>query len=251
MVPKQGFLEKTLATRKQNIWPEQNDWKATGSVVYLSGTWATQKLTFSFHEYDIKIFTYVFNTVGCSFSQWTLSGTFEKSKLSSIVVHMYVEIFDRAFSDDAILAAGYHFINNSTHVYAKHVTRSEMVSMKPTKTNKNACAPSEGSDQPGHPPSIADAQADLSLRLTHSYFVGCPSWLQRSTSRTENRTQKPKCRLNRKLNMWILSFLLSLITFCIILYIDHYFSIIFITPQEFLTVSYEILQISVQSFMFC
>ena len=63
-----------------------------------------------------------------------------------------------------------------------------------------ACAPSEDSDQPGHPPSLirvfavrmkkawvlsypvsaqrilcsdwADAQADLSLRWAHSHFVG-------------------------------------------------------------------------------
>ena len=68
------------------------------------------------------------------------------------------------------------------------------------KTNKMACAPSENSDQPGHPPSLtrvfavcmkkawvlsyplstqrrlwsdwADAQADLSLRWVHSHFVG-------------------------------------------------------------------------------
>ena len=68
------------------------------------------------------------------------------------------------------------------------------------KTNKVACAPSEDSDQPGHPPSLirifavrmkkawvlsyplsaqwrlwsdwADAQADRSLRWEHSHFVG-------------------------------------------------------------------------------
>ena len=68
------------------------------------------------------------------------------------------------------------------------------------KTNKMTCAPSEDSDQPGHPPSLirffavrmkiawvlsypwstqrrlwsdwADAQADLSLRLAHTHFVG-------------------------------------------------------------------------------
>ena len=68
------------------------------------------------------------------------------------------------------------------------------------KTNKIACAPSEDSDQPGHPPSLirvfavhmnkallrsnpliaqrrlwsdwADAQADLSLRSAHSHLVG-------------------------------------------------------------------------------
>ena len=67
-------------------------------------------------------------------------------------------------------------------------------------TNKMACAPSEDSDQPGHPPSLirafavcmkkawflsyplsaqrrlwsdwADAQADLSLRWAHSHFGG-------------------------------------------------------------------------------
>ena len=68
------------------------------------------------------------------------------------------------------------------------------------KTNKMACAPSEDSEQPGHPPSLirifavrikkawvlsyplsaqqrlwsdwADAQADLGLRWAHSHFVG-------------------------------------------------------------------------------
>ena len=68
------------------------------------------------------------------------------------------------------------------------------------KTNKMVCAPSEDSDQPGHPPSLirvftvrmkkawflsyplsaqrrlwsdwADAQADLSLRWAYSHFVG-------------------------------------------------------------------------------
>ena len=68
------------------------------------------------------------------------------------------------------------------------------------KTNKVACTPREGSDQPGHPPSLirvfavrmkkawvlsypvsvqrrlwsdwADAQADLSLRWAQSHFVG-------------------------------------------------------------------------------
>ena len=68
------------------------------------------------------------------------------------------------------------------------------------KTNKMTCAPSEDSDQPGHPPSLirvsavrikkawvlsyplsaqrrpwsdwADAQADLSLRWAHSHIVG-------------------------------------------------------------------------------
>ena len=44
------------------------------------------------------------------------------------------------------------------------------------KTNKMACAPSEDSDQPGHPPSLIslrcplDAQADLSLRWAYMPF---------------------------------------------------------------------------------
>ena len=42
------------------------------------------------------------------------------------------------------------------------------------KTNKMACAPSEDSDQPGHPRRLwsdgADAQADLSLHLAHMPF---------------------------------------------------------------------------------
>ena len=69
-----------------------------------------------------------------------------------------------------------------------------------TKHKKRVCAPSEHSDQPGHPPSLirvfavrmkkdwvlryplsaqqrllsdwADAQADLSLRWVHRHFVG-------------------------------------------------------------------------------
>ena len=68
------------------------------------------------------------------------------------------------------------------------------------KTSKMACAPSEDSDQPGHPPSLirvfavrmkkawvlsypisaqrrllsdwADALADLSLRWAHCHFIG-------------------------------------------------------------------------------
>ena len=40
---------------------------------------------------------------------------------------------------------------------------------------QSGCAPSEDSDQPGHPPSLirlAGAQADLSLRWAHSHIVG-------------------------------------------------------------------------------
>ena len=77
------------------------------------------------------------------------------------------------------------------------------------QNKQNDCAPSEDSDQPGHPPSLirvfadrmkqawvlsyplsaqrrlwsdwADAQADLRLRWTHSHFVGfVVSWLQLS-----------------------------------------------------------------------
>ena len=59
------------------------------------------------------------------------------------------------------------------------------------QNQQNECAPSEDSDQPGHPPSLikvftvclmgsqgpkvsswADAQADLNLRWAHSHFVG-------------------------------------------------------------------------------
>ena len=74
------------------------------------------------------------------------------------------------------------------------------------KTNKITCAPSEDSDQPGHPPSLirvfairmkkpwvlsyplsaqrrflpdwAGGQTDLSLRWVHTHFVGfVMSWL--------------------------------------------------------------------------
>ena len=81
-------------------------------------------------------------------------------------------------------------------------TRGSKICYEPSrdKTNKMACAPSEDSDQPGHPLSLirvfavcmkkawvfsyplsaqrrlwsdwADAQADLSLRWAHSHFVG-------------------------------------------------------------------------------
>ena len=76
---------------------------------------------------------------------------------------------------------------------------------------QNECAPSEDSDQPGHPPSLirvfavrmkkawilsyqlsaqrslwsdwADAQADLSLRWAHTHFVGfVMSWLSCTTN---------------------------------------------------------------------
>ena len=63
-------------------------------------------------------------------------------------------------------------------------------------TNKMACAPSEDSDQPGHPPSLirdfavrskcfdwADAQADLSLRWAHMSFCWfCHEAAQLNTS---------------------------------------------------------------------
>ena len=51
------------------------------------------------------------------------------------------------------------------------------------QNQQNKCAPSEDSDQPGHPPKLSsygqrrlwsdwvDAQADLSLRWAHSHFV--------------------------------------------------------------------------------
>ena len=77
---------------------------------------------------------------------------------------------------------------------------------KTWKNQQNECAPSKDSDQPGHPPSLirvfavrmkkvstlsylltaqqrlwsdwADSQANLSLRWTHSHFVGFViSWL--------------------------------------------------------------------------
>ena len=78
---------------------------------------------------------------------------------------------------------------------------------EPWQNQQNECAPSEYSDQPGHPPSLirvfavrmkkawvlsyplngqrrlwsdwADAQADLSFRWAHSHFVGfVMSWLK-------------------------------------------------------------------------
>ena len=70
-------------------------------------------------------------------------------------------------------------IRNSDKETAKHKYEPQH-----DKTNKTACALSEDSDQPGHPPSLirvfadrmkkgwADAQAHLSLRWAHSHFVG-------------------------------------------------------------------------------
>ena len=47
------------------------------------------------------------------------------------------------------------------------------------KTNKMACAPSEGSDHPGHPLSLNRVQADLSLRWAHGHIVGfVNTWLR-------------------------------------------------------------------------
>ena len=86
--------------------------------------------------------------------------------------------------------------------HCKHVSWNEP---RHDKTNKMACAPSEDSDQPGHPPSLiwvfavrmkkawalsyllstqqrpwsdwADAQANLSLCWVHSHFYWFLSWI--------------------------------------------------------------------------
>ena len=91
---------------------------------------------------------------------------------------------------------------------SRNVVLFSVISFEPPhdKTNKMICAPSEDSDQPGHPPSLirvlavrmkkaeglryplsaqrrlwsdwADAKADLSLRWAQSHFVGfVMSWL--------------------------------------------------------------------------
>ena len=88
------------------------------------------------------------------------------------------------------------------------------------KTNKIACAPSEDSDQPGHPPSMirvfaarmkkawvlsyplsaqrrlwsdwADTQADLSLRLAHSHFFFF----------RHEAAQLCKCETKKVVNTW-------------------------------------------------
>ena len=83
----------------------------------------------------------------------------------------------------------------------KKLVNSRTIRPPHHKTNKMICAPSEDSDQPGHPPSLirgfavrmkkdwvlnsyplsaqrrlwwdwADAQVDLSLRWAHSHFAG-------------------------------------------------------------------------------
>ena len=92
------------------------------------------------------------------------------------------------------------------------------------KTNKMACAPSEDSDQPGHPPSLirvfavrmmkhwtlnyilsaqwklwsvwADAQADLSLRWAHMSFC----WFCHEVAQLVNKTMEPPALSLRTLN---------------------------------------------------
>ena len=92
------------------------------------------------------------------------------------------------------------------------------------QNQQNECAPSEDSDQPGHPPSLirviavpmkkawvlsyplstqqrlwsdwADAQADLSLRWVHTHFVGfVMSWLKEKLLWTRIKEKDSlKCR---------------------------------------------------------
>ena len=97
----------------------------------------------------------------------------------------------------------FHAINAFTHLFQKQKTprrSSKYFELPNDKTNKMACAPSEDSDQPGHPPSLirvfavcmkkawvlsyplnaqqrlwsdwVNAQADPSLCWAHSHFVG-------------------------------------------------------------------------------
>ena len=54
--------------------------------------------------------------------------------------------------------------------YYEASTAGELYEPPHDKINKIACAPSEDSDQPGHPPSLITAQADLSLRWAHMPF---------------------------------------------------------------------------------
>ena len=89
------------------------------------------------------------------------------------------------------------------------------------KTQQNECAPSEDSDQPGHPPSLirvfavrmkkrwvfsyplsaqrrlwsdwADAQADPSLRWAHSHIVGFVMRLHINKNDTVKKSEKQYC----------------------------------------------------------
>ena len=90
-------------------------------------------------------------------------------------------------------------LNTIWHLHMKKFCHNLTFEPKHDKTNKMTCAPSEDSDQPGHPPSLirvfsvcsmdsqgskasssgqrrlwsdwADAQADLSLRWVHMSFL--------------------------------------------------------------------------------
>ena len=107
-----------------------------------------------------------------------------------------------AISDDFLLLAIYSTFEYQNAVDILMYILWPAITYEPPhdKTNKMACAPSEDSDQPGHPPSLirvlavrmnkpwvlsyplsaqrrlwsdwADAQADLSLRWVHNHIVG-------------------------------------------------------------------------------
>ena len=117
---------------------------------------------------------------------------------------------DRRLAERDLLIGWYRLISQ------RHVFQTEMESNRVScnlanwaaiwQNQQNDCAPSEDSDQPGHPPSLirvfavhmkkhwvlsyplsaqrrlwsdwADAHADLSLRWAHTHFVGfVMSWL--------------------------------------------------------------------------
>ena len=79
-------------------------------------------------------------------------------------------------------------VKERTHRYQEnllfHCNDKRLFEPRHDKTNKMSVrpAPSEDSDQSGHPPSLirvfaahmkkADAQVDLSLRWAHTHFVG-------------------------------------------------------------------------------
>ena len=91
-------------------------------------------------------------------------------------------------------------VKENSLLICRHVDPEKQIWAASWQNQQNDCAPSEDSDQPGHPPSLtrvfsvhrkkawvlsyplntqwrlwsdwADAQADLSLRWVHSHFVG-------------------------------------------------------------------------------
>ena len=146
----------------------------------------------------------------------------------------YISNYGRKITEDSPVSDGMFDVDENTMIRnrydwipcpAKTLDRKgtqtpRMTSSEPPhdKTNKMACAPSEDSDQPGHPPSLisvfavrmkkawvssyqlsaqrrlwldwADAQADLSLRWVRSHIVGF--FMSRLKYKTAQAESQPK-----------------------------------------------------------